>query len=45
MRLRAGASPVDAGIALPNINEAYTGSAPDMGCYEIASSAARYGPR
>jgi hypothetical protein len=45
MRLRAGASPVDAGIALPNINEAYTGSAPDMGCYEIGSSAARYGPR
>ncbi|HZO52715.1 MAG TPA: hypothetical protein VFB63_08360 [Bryobacteraceae bacterium] len=45
LRLRAGASPVDAGIALPNINEAYTGRAPDMGCHEIGSPAARYGPR
>ena len=45
LRLREGAPAVDAGMALPNINEAYAGRAPDLGCYEIGSAAPRYGPR
>ena len=45
LRLREGTPPVDAGIALPNVNEAYSGRAPDLGCYEIGSAAPRYGPR
>ena len=36
---------VDAGTALPGINDAMTGSAPDLGAYERGLAAPHYGPR
>ena len=43
--LKTGSSPVDTGILLSNINDDYTGSAPDIGCYELGQSKSHYGPR
>jgi hypothetical protein len=45
LRLNAGAAAVDAGLPLPNINDGFRGSAPDLGCYELGAEAPRYGPR
>ena len=36
---------VDAGVRLPNVNEDYTGKAPDLGAYEVGRPAPVYGPR
>jgi hypothetical protein len=36
---------VDAGIRLPNVNDRYTGKAPDLGCYELGEPPPHYGPR
>lgn len=44
-RLRPGSAPVDAGVRLPNINDGYTGDAPDMGAYELGRPVPHYGPR
>lgn len=44
LSLRPTASAVDAGIPLPNINDGFTGNAPDLGCREMGKSAPRYGP-
>jgi hypothetical protein len=43
--LRAGSRAVDAGIALPNINDGFTGKAPDLGAHERGRSITLYGPR
>jgi hypothetical protein len=43
--LVAGSAAVDAGTALPGINDAMTGSAPDLGAYERGLAAPHYGPR
>ena len=40
-----GSAAVDAGITLPGINDAMTGSAPDLGAYERGLAAPHYGPR
>jgi hypothetical protein len=45
LRLRKGAAAVDAGVALPNITEGYTGRAPDLGAYELGAPLPHYGPR
>ena len=45
LRLKPGAAPVDAGCVLPNVNESFTGKAPDMGCHEVGKPAPHYGPR
>jgi hypothetical protein len=45
LRLRLGAVAVDAGIRLPNVNDRYTGKAPDLGCYELGEPPPHYGPR
>jgi hypothetical protein len=45
LRLKPGAPPVDAGVVLPNINEDYTGEAPDLGPYELDKPLPHYGPR
>lgn len=45
LRLKPGAVAADAGCALPNVTDAYTGKAPDMGCYEIGRAVPHYGPR
>jgi hypothetical protein len=43
--LRAGSKAVDAGMVLPNVNDGYTGRAPDLGAYERGRPAPVYGPR
>jgi hypothetical protein len=44
-RLRAGGKAVDAGVRLPNVNEDFTGGAPDLGAYEVGRPEPVYGPR
>jgi hypothetical protein len=43
--LRAGSKAVDAGVVLPNVNDGYTGRAPDLGAYERGKPVPVYGPR
>ena len=44
-QLKPGSAAVDAGVVLPNINDGYTGKAPDLGAYEIGKPIPHYGPR
>jgi hypothetical protein len=44
-RLRAGGAAVDAGCALPNINDNFSGKAPDLGALELNEPLPIYGPR
>ena len=44
-RLRRGSAAVDAGLAMSNINDGYSGSAPDLGALELGAEAVVYGPR
>lgn len=44
-RLKAGSKAVDAGKSIPNVNDAHTGRAPDLGAYELGQPAPIYGPR
>jgi hypothetical protein len=45
MTLAAGCNAIDAGVALPSINDDFTGSAPDLGAYEVGAKLPVYGPR
>ena len=45
LRLKSGGAPVDKGIAIPNVNDGYAGTAPDIGAYEVGQSLPTYGPR
>lgn len=45
LRLRAGSVAIDAGVILPNINNDFTGEAPDLGAYERMVPPPIYGPR
>ena len=44
-RLRSNSAAIDAGILLPNINDGFTGAAPDLGAIEFNSPNQVYGPR
>jgi hypothetical protein len=44
-RLRPGSRAIDAGVALPTINDDFTGRAPDIGAYEVGKPVPHYGPR
>ena len=44
-RRRPGSAAADAGVAIPNITDGFTGKAPDLGAYELGAPAPRYGPR
>jgi hypothetical protein len=44
-RLQPGSAAVDAGVQLPNVNDDFTGRAPDLGAYEIDRPLPHYGPR
>ena len=44
-RLKAGSKAVDAGVRLPNINDDFSGQAPDLGAYELGKPVPVYGPR
>ena len=43
--LKAGSAAMDAGVRLPNINDGFSGSAPDLGAYERGQPLPHYGPR
>jgi hypothetical protein len=45
LRLQAGSKAIDAGVRLPNINDGFTGSAPDLGALEHGQPLPHYGPR
>jgi len=45
LRLKSAAKAVDAGEVLHNINDGFTGKAPDLGCYELDTPVPHYGPR
>ncbi len=44
-RLVPGSAPVDKGLHLPNVNDGYNGSAPDLGAVELGAELPHYGPR
>jgi hypothetical protein len=44
-RPRARSALVDAGVVLPNVNDGFTGRAPDLGAYERGQPLPHYGPR
>jgi hypothetical protein len=44
-RLRPDSAAVDAGVRPPNINDDFTGRAPDLGAYESEQPLPHYGPR
>jgi hypothetical protein len=44
-RLKPDAAAVDAGCILPNVNDDFTGSAPDLGALEVGQPVPIYGPR
>jgi hypothetical protein len=44
-RLKPGTAAIDAGVALPTINDGYKGRAPDLGAYELGQAPPDYGPR
>lgn len=43
--LSPGCNAVDAGQSLPNINDGFSGAAPDLGAFEIGQALPHYGPR
>jgi len=43
--LRPGAAAIDRGVALANINDGFTGKAPDLGALEAGQPLPTYGPR
>jgi len=45
MTLTAGCNAVDAGVALPNIDDVFTGAAPDLGAFERGMPPLSFGPR
>jgi len=45
LQLRRGAKAIDAGVALPNVNDGFKGRAPDLGAYELGEPVPHYGPR
>jgi cellulose/xylan binding protein with CBM9 domain/Big-like domain-containing protein/parallel beta helix pectate lyase-like protein len=45
MALKAGCNAIDAGTILANVNDGFTGSAPDLGAYEFGQPLPQYGPR
>lgn len=45
LTLKSGSAAVDAGDVLPNINDDFTGKAPDLGAHELGKPPPHYGPR
>jgi hypothetical protein len=44
-RLRSGSAAIDRGVVIPNVNNDFTGSAPDQGALETGRPMPVYGPR
>lgn len=45
LSLKRGSNAIDAGAVLPNVNEDFTGGAPDLGAHEFGKPLPHYGPR
>ena len=45
LRLDPRSRAVDAGVRLPNFNDVFTGTGPDLGCCEVGQPLPHYGPR
>jgi len=45
MTLNPGCDAVDAGVVLANVNDGFSGTAPDLGAYEVGDPLPHYGPR
>jgi len=45
LRLKEGSDAIDAGVAMPGINDGFIGKAPDLGAYEFGTRLPHYGPR
>jgi hypothetical protein len=45
LRLKPGSPAIDAGEPISNINDGFTGKAPDLGAYELGKPIPHYGPR
>ncbi|MEY4563928.1 MAG: hypothetical protein RLZZ618_3205, partial [Pseudomonadota bacterium] len=45
LRLRSGGGAENVGVAIPNVNDGYSGAAPDAGAYEVGAPLPVYGPR
>lgn len=45
LRIAPGSAAIDAAVLLPNINDDFTGRAPDIGAYESGKPLPHYGPR
>ena len=45
LRLGPNAAAVNAGVRLPNVNDGFTGTAPDLGAHELGQPLPHYGPR
>ncbi|ARN24094.1 hypothetical protein A4W93_27950 [Piscinibacter gummiphilus] len=45
LRLKAGSAAENAGVVIPGINSGYSGSAPDVGAYEVGAPLPVVGPR
>ena len=44
-RLKANSKAVDAGLAIPTVNDGFAGKAPDLGALELGKPEPKYGPR
>ncbi len=44
-RLKPGSAPIDKGVVLPNVNDGFTGAAPDLGALEAGAPVPHWGPR
>jgi len=44
-RLAPGGKAIDAAVRIPNVNDQYSGNAPDLGAYEAGQPLPLYGPR
>ena len=45
LELKRDSNAVDAGEVLPNIDDGFTGTSPDLGAYEVGTKMPHYGPR
>jgi hypothetical protein len=44
-QLRQGSRAIDRGVVLPNVNDGFDGTAPDLGALETGQPPPLYGPR
>jgi hypothetical protein len=44
-RLKPGSAAIDKGVVIPNVNDGFAGSAPDLGALEAGQPLPTYGPR